>query len=78
MTVEAISTQSGARPPLEVETVGVSRCCSERLGNPVSIQLTAGTEVVVNVEMVFGSTTSQSFTLNTTLAPKAGSDDENR
>jgi hypothetical protein len=77
MTVEAISTQSGARPPLEVETVGVSPCCSERLGNPVSIQLTAGTEVVVNVEMVLGSTASQSFILKTTLAPKAGSDDEN-
>jgi hypothetical protein len=77
MTVEAISTQNGARPPLEVETVGVSPCCSERLGNPVSIQLTAGTEVVVNVEMFLGSTASQSFTLNTTLALKAGGDDEN-
>ncbi len=77
MTVEALETQSGARPPLEVETVGVSPCCSERLGNPASIQLTAGTEVVVNVEMFLGSTASQSFSLKTTLAPKAGSDDEN-
>ena len=68
MTLEAVSTQGGAHPPLEVETVGVSPCCSERMGNPTSIQVTAGTEVVVNVEMVLGSTTSQSFTLNTSMA----------
>jgi hypothetical protein len=68
MTVEALSTQGGARPPLEVETVGVSPCCSERMGNPTSIQVRAGTEVVAHVEMVSGSTTSQSFTLNTSMA----------
>jgi hypothetical protein len=68
MTLEAVSTQSGAHPPLEVETVGVARCCAERLGNPTSIQVTAGTEVAVSVEMVLGSTTSQSFTLNTSMA----------
>ena len=68
MTLEALSTQGGAHPPLEVETVGVSPCCSERKGNPTSIQVTAGTEVVVNVEMVLGSATSQSFTLTTSMA----------
>jgi hypothetical protein len=68
MTLEAVSTQGGAHPPLEVEAVGVSPCCSERMGNPTSIQVTAGTEIVVNVEMVLGSTTSQSFTLNTAMA----------
>jgi hypothetical protein len=68
MTVEALSAQGGARPPLEVETVGVSPCCSERMGNPTSIQVTAGTEVVAHVEMVSGSATSQSFTLNTSMA----------
>jgi Carboxypeptidase regulatory-like domain len=68
MTLEAVSTQGGAHPPLEVETVGVSPCCSERMGNPTSIPVTAGTEVVVNVEMVLGSTTSQSFTLTTSMA----------
>jgi Carboxypeptidase regulatory-like domain len=66
ITLEALSTQGGARPPLEVETVGVSPCCSERLGNPTSIQVTAGTEVVAHVEMVSGST-SQTFTLNTSM-----------
>jgi len=68
MTLEALSTKGGAHPPLEVETVGAPNCCSERIGNPTSIQVTAGTIVVANVEMVPGSTTSQSFTLNTSMA----------
>jgi hypothetical protein len=67
MTLEALPTQGGAHPPLEVETVGVSPCCSERMGNPVSIPVTAGTEVVANVEMVYGSAASQSFVLNTSI-----------
>ena len=67
MTLEALSTQGGAHPPLEVETVGVSPCCFERMGNPVSIPVTAGTEVVANVEMVYGSAASQSFVLNTSI-----------
>jgi Carboxypeptidase regulatory-like domain len=68
MTFEAVSTLGGARPPLEVEIVGGYYCCSLR--NPMSIQVTAGTELVVSVEMPFGSTTSQSFTLNTSMAQK--------
>jgi hypothetical protein len=68
MTLEAVSTQGGAHPPLEVETVGVLPCCSERMGNPTSIQVTVGTEVIANVEIVLGSTISQSFTLNTSMA----------
>jgi len=69
MTLEAVSTQDGARPSLEAETAGGDGpCCAERLENPTSIQVTAGTEVVVHVEMVLGSTTSQSFTLTTSLA----------
>jgi hypothetical protein len=67
MTLEALSTQAGARPGLEVETVGVSPCCSERMGNPISIPVTAGTEVVANVEMASGSAVSQSFVLNTSI-----------
>jgi hypothetical protein len=67
MTLEALSTQAGARPGLEVETVGVSPCCSERMGNPVSIPVTAGTEVVANVEMVYGSAASQSVVLNSSI-----------
>ena len=70
MTLEAVSTHGGTHPPLEVETVGAPLCCSERIGNPTSIQLTAGTEVVANVEMVLGSTISQSFTLSTSMSGK--------
>jgi hypothetical protein len=70
ITVEALSAQGGVRPPLEVEAVGVSPCCSERMGNPTSIPVTAGTEIVVNVEMTLGSTTSQSFVVNTSIAPQ--------
>jgi hypothetical protein len=69
MTLEAVSTQGGARPPLEVEA-SVSPCCSERIGNPTSIQVTAGTEVGVSVEMLSGSTTSQMFTLTTSMAQR--------
>jgi hypothetical protein len=70
MTVAALSTQDGTRPPLEMETLNVSPCCSERMDNPLSIQVSAGTEVVVNVEMLLGSTTSQSFMLTTSMAPR--------
>ena len=67
LTVEALSTQTGVHPPLEAEKFGGPNCCSERMGNPTSIQVTAGTELVVSVEMVLGSTTSQSFTLTTSM-----------
>jgi hypothetical protein len=70
ITVEALSTQGGGRPPLEVEAIGVSPCCSERIGNPTSIHVAAGTEIVVHVEMILGSATSQSFLVNTSMAPE--------
>jgi hypothetical protein len=68
MTVEAVSTQDGSHPPLVVETVNASTCCSE-MGNPVSIPVTAGTEVVAYVGMASGSPTTQSFRLITSMAP---------
>ena len=68
MTLEAISTTGGAHPaPLEVERI-VGPCCSERMANPTSIQVTAGTEVGVFVELPENASTSQSFTLNTSMA----------
>ena len=69
MMLEAVSTQGGAHPPLEVETAAgdIGPCCW--LDNPRSIQVKAGTEVIANVEMVLGSTISQSFTLSTSMAP---------
>src|SRR5262245_3468891 len=60
VTIEAVSTQDGSHPRLEVETVGISPCCSERIGNPTTIQVTAGTVIVVNVEMLSNSISSQS------------------
>lgn len=68
LTVEALSVASGTRPLLEVETVGILPCCSERIQNPTSIRVTAGTEVVANIEMLSGSTASQSFIVNTSLS----------
>jgi hypothetical protein len=65
VTIEAVSTTDGVHPPLEVETVGVSPCCSERMGNPTTIRVTAGTLIVVNVEMAASSTSAQSFVVQT-------------
>jgi hypothetical protein len=70
MTVDALSTQDSTRPPLEVEIKGTPVDWSLR--NPKSpFQVTAGTEVVVHVEMASTSTTSQSFVVNTCLAMTA-------
>ena len=68
VTLEAWSTDDETRPPLEVETVGGSSCCFDRIENPTSVQVTAGTELVANVEMLSGSTTSRSFTLTTAMS----------
>jgi hypothetical protein len=65
VTIETVSTQDGAHPPLEVETGGLSPCCSERMGNPTTIRVTAGTVIVVNVEMLSTSTSPQSFVVKT-------------
>lgn len=70
VTIEAVSTQNGAHPPLEVETLGVAPCCSERIGNPTTIQVAAGTMIVANVEMLSSSTSTQSFVLNTSMSAR--------
>ena len=72
MTLEALSATNGAPPLLEVEIVagGDGPCCSERLENPTSILVTTGTEVLAHVEMPFGSATSGSFILNTSMRPR--------
>ena len=69
MTLEALSTTNGPPPLLQVEIVagGNGPCCSECLENPTAIPVIAGTEVVAHVEMPFGSDTSHSFTLNTSM-----------
>jgi hypothetical protein len=70
VTIEAVSTEGEAHPRLEVETVGVSPCCSERIANPTAIQVVAGTVMLVNVEMLSTSTASQSFVVTTSLSPQ--------
>ena len=70
MTVEALPIGGGSRPPLVVAVYAGNRVLVERLGNPVSVQLTGGTEVIAFVEMVSGSPTTQSFTLTTSMAPR--------
>ena len=65
VTIEAVSTQDGTRPVLEVETVGVSPCCDERMGNPTTMRVTAGMTIVVHVEMLSSSTSAQSFVVKT-------------
>jgi hypothetical protein len=68
ITVEALPADGGARPQLEVEVVsGNGPCCSAQLRNPTSLRVTAGTEILANVEMLWGSTTSRSLIVNTTL-----------
>jgi len=59
VTIEAVSTSDGTHPQLEVETRNAPLCCDERFGNPTTISVAAGVEIVVNVEMV--STSPQSF-----------------
>jgi hypothetical protein len=49
---------------VDVELPHASYCCEKRLSIPVS----AGTDVLVDIMMDSRSTTSQSFTLNTSLA----------
>jgi hypothetical protein len=70
MTVEALPAGGGSRPPLVVAVRAGNRVLVERLGNPVSVPLTGGTEIVAFVAMVSGSPTTQSFTLTTSLAPR--------
>ena len=70
MTVEALPIGGGSRPPLVVAVHAGNRVLVERLGNPVSVPLTGGKEVIAFVEMVSGSPTTQSFTLTTSMAPR--------
>jgi hypothetical protein len=64
LTVEAIPTGGGPRPPLVVAVSAGNRLLDERLGNPVSVQTTGGTTVIAFVEVAAGSP-AQSFTLTT-------------
>jgi hypothetical protein len=68
LTVEAVSLV-GAHPQVEAEAVNDAHCCTlENMGNPWSQQVTAGTEVIVNVEIQSNSATPQTFTLKTSMS----------
>jgi hypothetical protein len=70
LTVEALPIGGGARPPLVVAVSAGNRLLVESLGNPVSVRLTGGTEVIAFVEMGADSATTQSFTLTTSTTPR--------
>jgi hypothetical protein len=70
VTIEVVSTRDGEHPRVEVETIGVSPCCSERLGNPTTIQVPAGAVIAVNVEMLANSPSTQSFAVSTWVSPR--------
>jgi hypothetical protein len=69
LIVEAISTQNATHPVIEVETVGDYRFVYP-MSNPASIQVTAGTEVVVNVEVPSASTARQAFIVSTSMSTR--------
>jgi hypothetical protein len=69
VTVEATAT-TGDPPPLEVETTNLDPCCAERMGNPTSIAVPAGTELIVNVELPVAAKSSRSFVVRTRFTPR--------
>lgn len=70
LTIEVVSPQPGEPPQVEVETVNAPVCCSERIENPTSLQVKAGIEVRVSVEIPWGSPTSRSFIVRSFLNPE--------
>ena len=67
LTIKVVSPESGEHPQVEVETVNAPLCCHERIENPTSLHVAAGIEVRVSVEIPWGSTTSRSFVVSTSL-----------
>jgi hypothetical protein len=64
LTVEAVPTQEGAGAPQ------IQVCCvsgNERYGNPITLPVTAGSEVQVDVGQTPGFTTSESVIVKTSL-----------
>ena len=67
LTIDVVASDGGDRPLVAVEVFGGTVCCDERLQNPTSVQVHAGVEVRVSVELPWGSATSRSFVVNTAL-----------
>ena len=69
LTIEAVSTEGGSPPSLELEVLAPWFCCIEELKNPISIRVRTGTEVQVNIGMPERSTTAHSFIVRTSMSP---------
>ena len=54
MTLEALPIGGAARPPLVVLVRAGNRILVESVGNPTSVPVTVGTEVIAHVEMTSG------------------------
>ena len=65
LTLEATSAANGTRPNVVVETVSPASY-QLRSENPASILVTAGTEVMANIELAAGS--PESYVLRTAIA----------
>jgi hypothetical protein len=68
LTVEAIPVDAGSRPRTEVLVTAGPLVLAVRDGNPVSVDVTGGTEIIVLIAVPPGSPT-RAFTLTTSLAP---------
>jgi hypothetical protein len=69
LRIEAVSTEDGSHPPLEVIPLKYSPCCPQ-MENPISLNVQAGAELLVNVVgMSELSTASQSFIVTTSMSP---------
>jgi hypothetical protein len=70
VTVEALPIGAEARPRLVVIVNAGNRRLVEGDGNPVSVRMAGGTQVLAFVALASGSPTTQSFTLTTSMAPR--------
>ena len=67
LAVEVVSAQDASHAPFDLEVWG--NCCPKYDGNPVSVKVKTGTQVLVSVYMPERSTTSQSFIVTTSMSP---------
>jgi hypothetical protein len=70
LTVDALPTDGGPRPPVVVAVSAGTRVLAERLGNPVSVAVAGATKVVAFVAIASGAPAARAFTVTTSLAPR--------
>jgi hypothetical protein len=69
LTVDVTSTATRTRPSLAVETIHPAPYLW-RFENPVLIPVTAGTEVMANIELAASSPDRESYVLTSAIAPQ--------